>query len=112
MAERHFRDQGALRQNSVGKLDVFARIDMVVAAGEHGDGAAGEARAMAGGVDAARQAGDDGKARGPKIARQPLGETQARGSGIARADDGDRGQTQRGGFAAHGKQRRGVVDHL
>ena len=67
---------------------------------------------MAGGVDAARQARDDGKARGAKIARQPLGETQARGRGIARADDGDRRQTQRGGFAAHGKKRRGVVDHL
>src|SRR5262249_51933187 len=80
--------------------------------GGRGDGAAGEARAMAGGVDAARQAGDDGKPRSAKIARQPLGETQARGRGIAHADDGDRRQTQRGGFAAHGKQRRGVVDHL
>ena len=61
---------------------------------------------------ASRQAGDDDKARGAKIARQPLGETQACGRGIARADDGDRRQAQRGGFAAHGKERRGVVDHL
>ena len=59
-----------------------------------------------------RQAGDDGKARGAEIARQPLGETQPRGRGIARADDGDRRQAQRRGFAAHGKERRGVVDHL
>ena len=43
---------------------------------------------------------------------RPLGETQPRGRGIARADDGDRRQTQRRGFAAHGKERRGVVDHL
>src|SRR5262245_43971014 len=44
--------------------------------------------------------------------RQPLGETQARGRGIARADDRDRRQMQHGGLAAHGKKRRGVVDHL
>ena len=67
---------------------------------------------MAGGVDAARQAGDDDKARGAKIARQPLGETQARGRGIARADDRDRRQMQHGGLAAHGQERRGVVHHL
>ena len=30
---------------------------------------------MDGGVDAAREAGDDGEARGAEIARQPLGET-------------------------------------
>src|SRR5262249_45597088 len=82
---RHFRDQGALRQDGVGKVGVFARIDMVVAAREHGDGAGGEARAMGGGVDAAREAGDDGKARGAEIARQPLGETQPRGRGMGRA---------------------------
>ena len=112
MAERHFRDQGALRQDGVCKLGVFGRIDMVVAAREHGDGAGGEARAMGGGVDAAREAGDDGEARGAEIARQLLGETQARGRGIARADDRDRRQMQHGGLAAHGQKRRSVVDHL
>src|ERR1700746_1151585 len=88
---------------------VAARAAGDGAAGDPGEGPAAEARAMPGGVDAARQAGDDGKARGAKIARQPLGETQAGGRGIARADDGDRWQPQRGGFAAHGKQRPSII---
>ena len=91
---------------------MLARIDMIVAAREHGDRAGGEACAMGGGVDAAGEAGDDGEVRGAEIARQPLGETQPRGRGIARADDRDRRQMQHGGLAAHGKKRRGVVDHL
>ena len=44
-------------------------IDAVVAAGEHGDGAAHEARAMRGGVDAARKPGDDAEAGAAEIAR-------------------------------------------
>src|SRR5262245_65037494 len=85
---------------------------MVVAAGKHGDGAGGQACGVAAGVDAAREAGDDGEARAAEIARQPLGKAQARGRGIAGADDGDRRQMQRRGLAAHSKKGRGVVDHL
>jgi hypothetical protein len=47
----------------------LARIDTVVAAGEHGEGAGGEACAMGGGVDAACEAGDD---RAPRKRRRGL----------------------------------------
>ena len=46
---------------------------------------------MGGGIDAAREPGDHGQARGAEIARQPLGKAQARGRCVARADERDRG---------------------
>ena len=80
-----------MRQDRIGQLDVLARIDVVMAAGQHRDGAGRKARAMGARVDAAREPGDDGQARGAEIAREPLGEAQARGRGVARADDRHRG---------------------
>lgn len=91
---------------------MFGRVDAIVAAGQHGNGAAAEARTMGGGVDAARQARDGGKARGDEIAHESLGETHARCGGVARTDDGDHRPVERRRSAAHGEQRRGVVDHL
>jgi hypothetical protein len=44
-------------------------IDAVLTAGEHGDGAGGEARAVGGRVDPAGKAGNDAKAGLAKIAR-------------------------------------------
>ena len=67
---------------------------------------------MRGGVDAARQAGDDAEAGVAQIARQRLREFGAGGGGIARADDGDQWPRQNVALAAHGKQRRRIVDHL
>jgi hypothetical protein len=52
---------------------VFGRIDPVVAAGEHSHSACAQARAMRGGVDAARKPGYNGKARIAQIARNALG---------------------------------------
>ena len=45
-----------------GPLDVVVRIDAVMSAGEHGDGAGREARPVGGGIDAARETGDDDEA--------------------------------------------------
>jgi hypothetical protein len=67
---------------------------------------------MGGGVDSAREAGHDGKARGAEVACEPLGETHAGRRGVARADDGDHRQRQRRDPAAHRNERWGVVDHL
>ena len=111
-AERHFGDRGAVGQDGVGEAGMFGRIDAIVAAGQHGDGAAAEARTMRGGVDAARQARDDGEAGVAEIARESLGETHAGGRGVARTDDGDHRPVERRRSAAHGEQRRRVVDHL
>ncbi len=52
---------------------MLRRIDAVLAAGEHRDGAGGEARPMGGGVDAARQPRHDDEAGLAEFARQPLG---------------------------------------
>jgi hypothetical protein len=110
-AELHFGDECALLQNGVGERGVLGRIDAVVAAGEHGDGAGGEAAPVCRGVDAARQAGCNREPRFAELARQPLGEAHARGRGIARADDRHGRQGERSGVAAHGEKRRGIVDH-
>ena len=90
VAERHFRDRGAaLRQDVEQQILVLGRIDAVVAAGQHRDGAAGEAGAMRGLVDAARQTRDDDEAGGAEIARELAGEFQPGAGGVARADDRD-----------------------
>ena len=57
---------------------MLRRINAIVPAGEHGDRAGSETRAMRRGIDAARQAGDDGEAGFAELARDPLGEFQSR----------------------------------
>ena len=93
------------------------RIDAVVAAGQHRDGAGREARAMRGGVDAAREARGDDEAGFAEVARQPLGEFQPRRGGVARADHRDhrarrapRDCRARRSAAAHRRSRRGAAD--
>ena len=61
-AERHLGDDGAVRRDGFGKLAVLGRVDAVMAAREHGDGAGREAAAVGGGVDATRQPRDHGEA--------------------------------------------------
>ena len=102
---------GALGDDLVGERGVLGRIDARVAAAEHGDGAGRKAGAVGGGVDAARQPGDDAEAGLAEIARDGLRELDAGGRGVARADDGDQRPVQDRGLAAHGDQRRRVVDH-
>lgn len=75
-------------------------------AGEHGDGAGRERGAVAGGIDAAREARHDSEARQPEVAGENAGHAQARRRGIARADDGDRGLEQDRPVVAHGEKRR------
>ena len=45
MAERHFRDRRALREQRGQEILMLGRIDPVVAAGQHGDRAASTLRA-------------------------------------------------------------------
>ena len=56
MAEWHFRDRGARLQQREQQVLVLRRIDPVLSAGEHRDGAAGKAGAMRRLVDAAGKA--------------------------------------------------------
>ena len=98
-------------QDRVGEAVVLGRIDAVVPAGEHRDGAGRKARAMRGRVDAAGEARDDDEARLAEPARQPLGDLDAGGRGVARADDRHawaRARTDR--LTAHGDQRWRIVD--
>ena len=88
-AERHFRHRRALSQHRFQQLLVFGRVNALEPAGEHGNRAAGEARAMRSGVDAARQARHDAETVLAQLAREPLGEFDAGRGGIARADDRD-----------------------
>ena len=73
-----FRRRARPPADRVEQRRMLGRIDVVVAAGEHRDGAGREACAMRRGVDAARQPGDDGKAGLAELARDPLGEFRAR----------------------------------
>ena len=52
---------------------MLGRIDTIVTAGEHRNRSGREAGAVGGGVDAARQPGDDGEAGFAKLARDPSG---------------------------------------
>ena len=111
-AERHFGDREAGRQDGLQEVAVLGRIDPILAAGEHGDGAGRQAGAVRGRIDAAGEPGDHGEAGFAQAARQLLGDLDAGGRSIARADDRHRGLRQRRVMAADGKERRRVVDHL
>ena len=88
-AERHLGDCGAVGEQRVEQADVLGRIDAVVSAGQHRDGAGREARAMRGRVDAARKPGGDDESGLAEFAREPLGEFHAGRRSVARADDSD-----------------------
>ncbi len=67
---------------------------------------------VGGGVDAARQAGDDAETLAAEFGGERARELHAGERGVARADDGDRGQGEDGGLALHGEQGRRVVHAL
>ena len=71
-----------------------------------------EAGTVGGGVDAARQPGDDGEAGFAKLARDPLGKLHPGARRIARADDRHHRQCQRRRMAADREHGRRVIDHL
>ena len=68
---------------------MIGRINAILPSGENGDGSGGNARAMRGGIDAARQTRRDGKPRVPEIACELLRHFYAGRRRIARADDGN-----------------------
>ena len=87
--ERHFGNHRPLGEDRVDQLAVLGRIDVLMAAGEHRDGAGGEAGTVRRRIDAAGKPGDDGKAGLAKLTRQSLGELHAGRRRVARTDDGD-----------------------
>jgi hypothetical protein len=91
---------------------MLRRIDFVLPAGEHGDGAGREARAMGGGVDAARETRHHAEARGAELAGESLRHLHPRRGSVARADHGDQGAVQHRGIAADREEGRGIVDDL
>jgi hypothetical protein len=109
-AERHLAHRCAVFQDFVEKRGMFGRVDAIVPAGEHGDGAAREARAMGGRIDPARQARDHHQPGFAEVVRKARGDFRARRRGIARTDHRDHRPRERGEIAAHGKQRGRIVD--
>ena len=70
VTDRHFGYRAALLEQRGQQILVLGRIDPVMAAGQHRDGAALDGGAMRGLIDAARQPRDDDKAGVAEIARQ------------------------------------------
>ena len=68
MAERHFGNRAALIEQGGEQIFMLRRINPVVTAGQYGDRAAFDGRAMRGLIDAARQSGDNNKTSLPEIA--------------------------------------------
>ena len=77
------RPRAAISAASAG---VLRRIDLVDAAGLHGDGAGGERGAVGGGVDAAGEAGGDHEAVCAEVGGEPRGHAAAERRGVAGAD--------------------------
>ena len=95
-----------------GKRRVCLRIGIVDAGAEHRDGRAlgREPAAVRRGVDALRQAGDDGQAGGAEAARELLRVACALGGCVAAADHGQRGPVEQFGAAVAVEQGRRVGD--
>ena len=91
---------------------MLGRIDALMAAGEHRDGAGCEAGAVGGGVDAARQAGDDAVAGFAQIARQALANLTPAAEALREPTMATSGRVRIAQLAAHGQKRRRIVDHL
>jgi hypothetical protein len=106
-AERHLRQHGAASGDDVGAQGgVLFGIDVVDAAGHHGDGAAVEGGAVGAAVDAASEAGDDDDVGFTEAASDAFGHLLAGDRGVARTDDGSGGVGHQLGRAAkHGDQR-------
>jgi hypothetical protein len=90
---------------------MLGRIDFVVAAGEHGHRAALDAGAMCRLIDATRQARGDDKSGVAEIVCQLACEFQPGARGVAGADNRYHRSFQHLIQAAHGQQRRCIVEH-
>ena len=92
------------------QLGMLRRIDVVEAAGEHGDGSVLERRLVCGTIDAAGEPGGDDEARAADAGREHAGELLAGGRGVARPDDRHDGPRQVGGVALDVEERRRRID--
>ena len=110
VAERHFGNRAAAFEQRRQQILMLRRIDPVVAACQHRDGAAFDRRAMRGLIDTACQPGDDDEAGIAEIARQLAGEFQPGAGSVARADDRNHRPRRHIGRAAHAEQGRRIVE--
>lgn len=111
VTKRHFGNGAAAGGDELGEqLVMLRRIDAVMAAGEHRDRAACDARAMRRLVDAARQPRNDDEAGFAKIVRDRAREFQPGGGGVARADNGNHRPHHGFKLAAHAEQGRRIVE--
>ncbi len=106
--ERVFADDGSVLRDSCGQSAVFGRIDLIDAAAQDGNRAvAGVQRCAVGdGVDAHRQAADDGHTGAGQLGGKLSGNLATVYAGAARSDDGNRPKVVLTQFAAHVEDRR------
>ena len=90
---------------------MFGRIDLIMAASQHRHRAAGEAGAVRGLIDAARQSRHDSEAGLAEFAGEQRGKLLTCAGRVARADDRERRPHQAGAGAADREQRRRVIKH-
>ena len=112
-ADRHFGDERACRQDRFGEPDMLGRIDAVVAAGQHRDRCRSASEARCAPPSMPRASPDampkpaSPNSRAMRSANFTPAAEALRAPTIATI-----GMRQRGRLAAHGKQRRRIVDHL
>src|SRR5438105_2538907 len=83
LAHRHLRNDSAFLLYSFVETRVLRWIDIVDAAGEHGDRARRKRSLMRSGVDAARKPGDDHKTGMPKTSGELRGKFASESGGVA-----------------------------
>src|ERR1700693_4743154 len=105
LAHRHFGNDGALVLYAFVEARILGWVDVVDAAGEHGNRARRQRSLMRGRIDAARKAGDDHKAGMPKAGRELPGEFASECRRIARAYDSDHLARKHIAIAEHGNYR-------
>ena len=104
--KRHLADEAAALADLALQLLVLGRIDVVEAAGEHGDGAGVDRRLVRHAVDAARQARGDDEAGAADLVRELARQLGAGRRALSRPDDGDGRPQQEGDVALGVEQRR------
>ena len=105
-AEGHFADEAAALADLALQVLVLGWIDVVEAAGEHGDGAGVDRRLVRHAVDAARQAGGDDEAGAADLVRELACQLGAGRRALSRPDDGDGRPLQKRDVALGVEQRR------
>ena len=109
-AGRLFGNQQPLGRDPLLQRGILGRIDDIDPAGDHRDRAGFDRSDMRGGIDPARQAGNDRHVLAPELGRQLPREPTRRRRGIARADHRDRRPRHQLGASAQHHDRRCVVE--